>query len=125
MRAMVVDDSKAMRRYLTSILSANDFEVSEAADGQDALQVLATMEPPELVLVDWNMPNMDGLQLVNAIRADKRYHATRLMMVTSATETSYVDQALAAGANEYVMKPFTEETIVEKLALLELAGNGR
>ncbi|MCB1739969.1 MAG: response regulator [Gammaproteobacteria bacterium] len=125
MRAMVVDDSKAMRRYLTSILSANDFEVSEAADGQDALQVLATMEPPELVLVDWNMPNMDGLQLVNAIRADKRYHATRLMMVTSETETSYVDQALAAGANEYVMKPFTEETIVEKLALLELAGNGR
>jgi two-component system chemotaxis response regulator CheY len=118
MRALVVDDSRAMRRIIGEILRELDFDVVEAADGKDALAQLAEMEVPELALVDWNMPEMDGYELLCALRADTRYNDLRFMMVTTESEVSQVAKALEAGANEYLMKPFTEEMVTAKLELL-------
>jgi two-component system chemotaxis response regulator CheY len=121
MRALVVDDSRAMRRIIREILDELDFDVEEAADGKQALAQLAEMEVPELALVDWNMPEMNGYELLCALRADPRYHDLRFMMVTTETEVSQVAKALEAGANEYLMKPFTKEMLIAKLELLGYA----
>ncbi len=118
MKAIVVDDSKAMRMILARSLRAFGFEVEEAGDGRQALDKLAAIEVPDLALVDWNMPEMNGLDLVRAVRAEPRYAPMRVMMVTTETEIAHVTQALESGADEYVMKPFTADAIRDKLALL-------
>ncbi|MBA2954014.1 response regulator [Nocardioides sp. MAH-18] len=121
MRALVVDDSRAMRRIVTRILEDAGFEVLEAGDGQEALDVLAAQEtPPELACVDWNMPVMDGLTFINHVRKQPQWRATTLMMVTTESEQSQIVRALAAGAHEYLIKPFTGEAMLEKLDLLGL-----
>jgi two-component system chemotaxis response regulator CheY len=121
MKALVVDDSRAMRAILRKILRNVCSEVKEAEHGRSALDVLAGDGAIQLALVDWNMPVMDGLELVKAIRADKRLDSMRIMMVTTETELSQVARALEAGANEYLMKPFDEAAVVEKLTLLGLS----
>lgn len=118
MRALVVDDSRATRTILRQILKEIGFEVSEAGHGREALERLKEIGAPELALVDWNMPEMDGFEFVRAVRADHAYDSMRLMMVTTETEMEQVAKALEAGANEYVMKPFTKDVILEKLDLL-------
>lgn len=118
MRALVVDDSAIIRRILVAYLNALGFEVTQAVDGRDGLARLKQMDRPDLVLVDWNMPEMDGVSLVRAIRADRDYETVPLMMVTTNTERWQVSAALDAGANEYIMKPFTGDMIREKLELL-------
>ena len=121
MRALVVDDSRAMRRIVTRILEDAGFDVLEAGDGQEALDVLETQEtPPELACVDWNMPVMDGLTFINHVRQRPQWRATTLMMVTTESEQGQIVRALAAGAHEYLIKPFTGEAMVEKLDLLGL-----
>jgi two-component system chemotaxis response regulator CheY len=92
--------------------------VCQAANGREAL--VAANESPklDLFLVDWNMPEMNGLEFVKHIRATPRFAQTPLMMVTTETETSQMVAALEAGANEYVMKPFTKEIIQDKLRLI-------
>lgn len=121
MRALIVDDSRAMRRILRDMLAEFGFDISEASNGAEALAVLQQQLLPDFVLVDWNMPVMTGLEFVQAVRADERYGDLRLMMVTTETEMSQVSVALAAGVNEYVMKPFDKEVIAEKLQLLGVA----
>jgi two-component system chemotaxis response regulator CheY len=91
--------------------------------GKDALAQLDAGARPELMLVDWNMPEMNGYELVLGIRKNPAYAEIKIVMVTTETEISQVEAALAAGANEYVMKPFTSEVILEKLCLLGL-GDG-
>jgi len=76
--------------------------------------------PPEVILMDWNLPEMSGVDLLRTLRADPRYAAVRVMVVTTETALSQVRAALDAGANEFVMKPFTKEVIQEKLGLLGL-----
>jgi two-component system, chemotaxis family, chemotaxis protein CheY len=121
MRALVVDDSRAMRRIVTRILEDAGFEVLEAGDGQEALGLMETQEtPPELACVDWNMPVMDGLTFINHVRQRPQWRATTLMMVTTESEQGQIVRALAAGAHEYLIKPFTGEAMVEKLDLLGL-----
>lgn len=120
MRAIVVDDSRAIRAILGRMLKDMGFEVSEAQDGLVALTVLAESGPFELALVDWNMPEMDGLQLIQAVRADHRHDGMRIMMVTTETDIDRIVKALDVGANEYLMKPFTPAAVAEKLALLGL-----
>ncbi len=101
------------------------FDVVEAGNGREALDRLAELDSvPELALIDWNMPEMNGLEFVAAVRRDARYKAMTLMMVTTESEQSQIVRALAAGAHEYVIKPFTPDAIVEKLALLGLVKNG-
>ena len=118
MRALIVDDSRATRTIIKKMLSEVGFEVFEAADGVEALRRLKEIDPPDVLLVDWNMPEMNGYDLVRAVRGDAQFDKVPLMMVTSETERGQMAKALAAGANEYVMKPFTKDVITEKLALL-------
>jgi two-component system, chemotaxis family, chemotaxis protein CheY len=120
MRALVIDDSRTMRVVLRRILQGCQFEVFEAADGLEALDVLREVGQAELALVDYNMPRMDGLEFIRAVRRDGTHKGLCLMMVTSESEVDKVASALAAGAHEYVMKPFTSDIIVEKLGLLGL-----
>ena len=121
MRALIVDDSRAMRRIVGRILGGAGFEVLEAADGQEAIDVLAAQERlPELACVDWNMPVMDGLSFVTEVRRRPEWRAITLMMVTTESEQDRIVRALAAGAHEYLIKPFTADALVEKLDLLGL-----
>jgi len=118
LKAMVVDDSKAVRRILSRILKEVGYEVCEAGDGKEALALLESGVAVSLILVDWNMPEMDGLGFVRAVRSDSRYSSVKVMMVTTETEMERMVTALEAGANEYVMKPFTPDIISDKLRLL-------
>ena len=118
MQVLVVDDSRATRAVLRQILKALGFDVTEAGHGLEALERLKEMGKPDLVLVDWNMPEMNGYEFVQAVRAESDYDQIPLMMVTTETEVSQVTKALSAGANEYVMKPFTKEVILAKLDIL-------
>jgi len=120
LRALIVDDSRSMRSILRRALEQCGFEVLEAVNGRDAVERLAMMRIPDLALVDWNMPEMTGIEFVVAIRSDKNYNAMRIVMVTTETEMEQVQRALTAGANEYVMKPFTREVLIDKLTLLGL-----
>ena len=118
-RAMVVDDSRAVRLILSKTLRELGFDVVQAANGREALEIMSRERPEiELALVDWNMPEMTGLELVRSIRGNPSYNGVRLMMVTTETEIEQVAAALEAGANEYMMKPFTREAIEDKLRLL-------
>lgn len=117
--AMVVDDSRAMRMCLAKTLTQSGFAVVQAADGQQGLETLAREGANiELILVDWNMPGMDGLEFVKSVRAQPDFAGVRLMMVTTETEIEQMSRALEAGADEYIMKPFTPDAIQDKLRLL-------
>jgi len=117
-RALVIDDSRAIRLILGQILRALNFEIIEAGHGLEALERLKESGPLDLALVDWNMPEMNGYEFVCEVRKDDQYKDMKLMMVTTETEMAQVIKALEAGANEYVMKPFTKDMIVEKLTLM-------
>ena len=120
MKAMVIDDSRAMRAMLRKMVEELGYEVVEAEHGADALDLLGGIltEDVAFALVDWNMPVMDGLEFVKAVRADRQWDRLRLMMVTSETSPRLVYEALKAGVDEYAMKPVTREIIREKLGIL-------
>lgn len=121
MRALIVDDSRAMRRIVGRILVDAGYEVLEAGDGQEAVDVLeAQDELPALACVDWNMPVMDGLTFITEVRKRPEWRSITLMMVTTESEQDRIVRALAAGAHEYLIKPFTGEALMEKLDLLGL-----
>jgi two-component system, chemotaxis family, chemotaxis protein CheY len=121
MRALIVDDSRAMRRIVGRILGDAGYEVVEAGDGQEALAVLEGLDgPPALACVDWNMPVMDGLTFITEVRKRPEWRAITLMMVTTESEQDRIVRALAAGAHEYLIKPFTGEAMLEKLEMLGL-----
>jgi two-component system chemotaxis response regulator CheY len=119
--AIVIDDSRAMRMILRRILTERGFDVVEAADGQQALDAVAAGPVPDVALIDWNMPVMNGLEFVTAVRAQPECRRMTLMMVTTESEHSQIVRALAAGAHEYVLKPFTADAIADKLSLLGLS----
>jgi two-component system, chemotaxis family, chemotaxis protein CheY len=119
--SLVVDDSRAMRGILKRILVPLGFEVREAGNGREALdQIWNDDLQPDVALIDWNMPEMNGLEFVIAVRKQKHLRQMTLMMVTTESEHSQIVRALAAGAHEYVIKPFTADAIVDKLAYLGL-----
>ena len=120
MHALIVDDSTTMRMILKLHLKKLGFDVTEAINGRDALDRLKGMAKADLVMVDWNMPEMDGISFVRAVRAEGHYATLPLMMVTTNTDRAHVAEALDAGADEYIMKPFTGDMIREKLELLGL-----
>jgi two-component system chemotaxis response regulator CheY len=101
-------------------LKSLGFEITEAANGREALDAIADEGPFEVALVDWNMPVMDGLEFVCTARTNPANEKMRIMMVTTETETTQVVRALEAGASEYLMKPFPPEAIAEKLVILGL-----
>lgn len=121
MRALVVDDSAVMRTMLRRVLKKQGFEaVIEASQGVEALERLAELNHFELILIDWNMPTMDGLELLRRVRSQSRYAAIPIMMVTTETSMNRMSEALAAGANDYMMKPFTLDVVADKLRLMGL-----
>ena len=118
MRALIVDDSKAMRSIVGRIVKQIGFEILEAANGLEGLEKLKTCGEVELILVDWNMHEMNGIEFLRAVRAQPGSSAFKMLMVTTASDLAHVNTALEAGANEYLMKPFTKEAMVSKLQML-------
>lgn len=121
-QALVVDDSKAMRMILSRILTGLGFQVHQAANGAEGLERLDEVDQVRLALVDWNMPEMNGIEFVRAVRESGRFEGLRMMMVTSESDAGRMVDALEAGADEYAMKPFDAEIIREKLELIGLGG---
>jgi len=120
MRALVIDDSRTVRAIVSKILTDVGMDVVQAGNGREGLERMREPAGIDLVLVDWNMPEMNGLEFIRAVRAERAYDPVRIMMVTTETEQEQVLRALAAGANEYLMKPFTREILVAKLSLLDV-----
>lgn len=124
MHALIIDDSRAMRSILRRIVTDLGFETLEASHGQEALEHLEGGRVPDLCLIDWNMPVMDGYTFVTKVREKPEWRDITLMMVTTESEHGQIVRALAAGAHEYVIKPFTPDAIVDKLELLGLVQGG-
>ncbi|NLX05148.1 MAG: response regulator [Phycisphaerae bacterium] len=122
MKVMLVDDSRTIRNIEKNVLGQLGYtEILEAGDGIEALSVMEG-NMPELMLVDWNMPNMDGLTLVKTVR--EKGVQVPIIMVTTEAEKARVVEAIKAGVNNYVVKPFTADTLGEKIkqTLAKLAG---
>jgi two-component system chemotaxis response regulator CheY len=118
-KVLVVDDSRTIRTIIKRILLELGYEVCEAGNGVEALKVLAVDKAAvTLVLADWNMPEMNGLDLVKELRKDPSLASLKVIMVTTETEMDHMTAALEAGANEYVMKPFTKDILMEKLEII-------
>ena len=122
MRALVIDDSRTVRAIIRQTLGEVGMDVVEAGNGREGLDRLREAGDVGVVLVDWNMPVMNGLEFIRAVRAERTYDPVRIMMVTTETEQEQVVRALEAGANEYVMKPFTRDVLIAKLSLLDVLG---
>lgn len=112
---LVVDDSGVIRRVERRMMEQFGFEVLEAADGQIALE-MCEVRYPDVILLDWNMPNMDGLTFLTALRTKPDASSIKVIFCTTESDMSFVTQAIAAGADEYVMKPFDPATLENKLA---------
>lgn len=121
---ITVDDSRAMRSIIRRILESEGFEVAEAADGLEALEVLSRIGVADAVLLDWNMPNLDGFETLKRIRSEAAWDDTRVVMVTTEAEVDRMIAALDEGADEYLMKPFDPSALVEKLALVGVVPDG-
>jgi len=116
MKIMIVDDSSTMRRILKNCLTKMNYEnIVEAGDGLEAQLVLEQNKDVELALVDWNMPNMTGYELLQVMKGNDEYKNIKVIMVTTESEKTNVVMAIKAGASNYVIKPFTPEIIAEKI----------
>ena len=120
MRVLIIDDSMAMRRMLSAYVSELKAETAVATDGQDALDVLAREGAFDAALVDWDMPRMNGMEFVRAVRADDRWASMKLVMVTAHISQDDIVEALETGADDYLMKPVSADMIEDKLRLLGL-----
>jgi two-component system chemotaxis response regulator CheY len=121
MKMLIVDDSKAMRNYLHGLAAELSFQTEEAEDGRMGLQKLIRNDPRDpfaVALVDWEMPVMNGLELVRSVRRNGDFNDLKLMMVTTGNTREQVAVALEAGADDYLMKPVTRELLEEKLQIL-------
>jgi two-component system chemotaxis response regulator CheB len=118
MRALVVDDSKPSRSIVARVLRDLAFECAEAANGAEALEVLAAAGPPDLVTVNWHMPVMDGLELIRRLRREPATRTLPLVMISTEHDRDRIGEALAAGANDYLTKPFTPEALARTLTAL-------
>lgn len=118
MKALIIDDSRTMRRLLASYVAPFTQEIFEAEDGVQGLEQLLLHGPFDYALVDWDMPRMNGLEFVQAVRADGANAEIKLLMVTSHNAMDDIGQALAAGANDFLMKPMTEEMVADKLRVM-------
>lgn len=120
-KVLVVDDSKTARIVLCKALEACGFSSTQAGDGIEGLAAIKQSEAAfELILADWNMPRMNGLDFLKSLRLLPDYAAVPCIMVTTETEIGHMTEALIAGANEYLMKPFTSEMLEAKLRIMRV-----
>ena len=117
-RALIVDDSPTMRQLMRRMLADLGFEISEALNGRLALERLDALEGLELIMCDWNMPEMNGIEFIRTVRADARYKDVSIMMVSTEADRRKVAEALEAGADDYIRKPFTPAVIAKKVGLI-------
>jgi two-component system chemotaxis response regulator CheY len=117
-KALVVDDSKAIRQIERKYLEELGFEVLEAENGKEALEVLKEHPDISLILLDWHMPIMNGYEFLKTIRANPQHQEIKVMMVTTENQQKSVIDAIMAGANEYLMKPFDKEMLETKIRYL-------
>jgi two-component system chemotaxis response regulator CheY len=115
MIALVVDDSLALRHIHRKALEQASWEVRTAGNGQEALDQLEAMTTCDMVLTDWHMPVMDGIELVRRIRKHARYASVPVLMITSEATIDAIDVAMSAGANDVLMKPYSAEALAERV----------
>ncbi len=120
MRALIVDDSRFIRELLFTLLDAEGIECVAAAHGREALERLRVDPAFDVALIDWNMPVMGGLELVKTLRAMPAFAKMKILMVTTESENEFIEASLEAGADEYLMKPFDEQALLEKLQMVGL-----
>ncbi len=120
MRALIVDDSKFIRQRLHLLLAEMGIECAEAEDGREAMIRLEPGEAFDVMLIDWNMPVMDGLECVRRVREQRLGPGMKIMMVTTEADHSSIQQALNEGVDEFLMKPFSAQSLREKLLLMDL-----
>ena len=124
-KALVVDDSRAIRGILSKILVSSGFSVCEAGNGVEALRALeGEAADAALVCADYNMPEMNGVELIRRMRAMPRFAQVPAIMITTETHMASMEAAFNAGANEYIMKPFTADMILDKLRMLGVVTDG-
>jgi two-component system, chemotaxis family, chemotaxis protein CheY len=116
MKAIVADDSKAVRTLLTELLEHSGFDVTQVPNGAEALTQLRAEPETDLVLTDWNMPVMTGIEFLETIRADARLQDVCVVMVTMESDFASVRRAFRSGVNDYVLKPCSMTTVREKLS---------
>ncbi len=121
MRALIVDDSKFLREYMRQLLEKLDMQCAEAINGREAIDMLGREALFDLMVLDVNMPVMDGLTCVKTLREAGLHPPMKVMMVTTEADNSFICSALEYGADEFLMKPFTPEGLREKLMMLGLA----
>jgi len=115
MKVLIVDDFATMRRILKNIMKQIGFsDITEADNGKNALKVLKS-QAIDLVLCDWNMPEMPGIEVLNTVRADDKLKATPFIMVTAEAQKENILEAVKSGVSSYIVKPFTADTVEEKL----------
>jgi two-component system chemotaxis response regulator CheY len=116
-KVLILDDMMTMRKIVTKTLKEIGFvDILEAADGNQGWELLSTLNPPvQLIISDWNMPNCTGLELLKKVRADARYQKVPFILLTAESEAHQVAQALSIGVSGYIIKPFTSDSIREKL----------
>lgn len=112
---LVVDDSRVIRKVACKILESLNFDAEEAEDGAVALDS-CRMKMPELILLDWQMPNMSGIEFLRALRRERGGMRPIVVFCTTENDVGHISEAMGAGANEYVMKPFDREILQAKLA---------
>jgi len=116
-RILIIDDMSTMRKIITKILKELAFtDFTEAVDGKDAWEKVQTANPPfDLIISDWNMPNMSGLEFLKLVRADVKFKKTPFLLVTAEAEQHQVADAIQSGVDQYVVKPFNKESLKAKL----------
>ena len=116
-----MDDSRFIRGYLSLLLTRCGISCTVAENGQAGLECLRCLGPYDVALIDWNMPFMSGLEMIQAIRRDSAYDHLKILMVTVESDIAHIETALLAGADEYLLKPFDEFGLVTKLELIGLS----
>lgn len=119
-KVLIIDDSKLMRMKTGMMFKSMSYKVSEAEDGLDGIKKLEEQGNPDLIFLDWNMPNMDGLEFLKYVRQKNEYANVKIVMATTENEMAQMVKAIGAGADEYVMKPFEIEVLKDKLQILGL-----
>lgn len=122
-QCLLVDDSRVVRKVSRKIIEPLGFAIAEAEDGKVALDYCTSQGLPELIMLDWNMPVMNGLEFLIALRKLPGGEKPVVIFCTTENDMSHIQQAMASGANEYIMKPFDEEIVTNKLRQLSLIDN--
>jgi two-component system chemotaxis response regulator CheY len=122
LKILVVDDFPTMRRIVKTLLKQNGFHnFIDAEDGEQAYRLLQEHGDFEMIISDWNMPNMTGLELLKTVRNDPKYKHLPFLMVTAEAEKENIIEAVKAGVNNYIVKPFTGQALKDKLEKIDAA----